>query len=184
MTGRTSQAATMVEKKAAPAPTIAAATSHKSSESTRANRARTRAVRGPRYPYRVPGPLPLICTRDRSSPLSPVFDDVRSGIRRVSGVGTIARLIPQVVPGIQPLTASPVPKLVPEIQLPLHLPASTLFVFLYFISRHYGIPMFLGRQALGLHLAPDRMQETWSSQVPSTVDPLRVSCILYHRNRQ
>src|SRR5919112_1074501 len=118
---------------------------------TRPTRAWARAVRGPRYPYRVPGHSRLICTRDRSSPLSPVLDDVRSGIRRVSGVGTIARLTPQVVPGIQPLTASPVPKLVPEIQVPLHLPASTLLVFLYFISRHYGISLLLGRQAPGLH---------------------------------
>jgi hypothetical protein len=109
----------MVEKKTASAPTIAAATSHKSSE---ANTTDPSPVRGSRYPYRVPSSSWPPCARYRSRPLSPVFYDLRSGIRRVSSIRAIPRLTPQVVPGIQTLTARPVPKLVPEIQLPLHLP--------------------------------------------------------------
>ena len=115
----------------------------------------------------------------------PILRRVRAlGIQSMARGRPITSLAPRVVPGIQALTASPVPKLVPEIQVPLHLPYLHSVSFVYFISRQYGIQVFLRCQAPGSKLAHFRGQETGPSQAPRSVDPVNVSCILYHRHRQ
>src|SRR5215203_5318816 len=70
------------------------------------------------------------------------------------GVGDIRRLTPRVVPVIQSLAASPVPKLVPEIQLPLHLLPPLCSSIVHFISIQYGIRPHLRRQARGPRMCP------------------------------
>src|ERR671920_531677 len=95
-----------------------------------------------RTPHRVASrryaPLP----QGRSSTLRKPVLNLIGTLRIPRSRGPLTHFALDVVPGIQSLASSPVPQLVPEIQLPLHAPTSS---FVYFISRQYGIQRFWRR---------------------------------------
>src|SRR5215210_8486854 len=96
------------------------------------------ALRCPVSPHGIPALCRVSCSLNRSSSLwRSLFDLIRTiGVRRTSSSRTFTRLTPQVVPGIQPLAASPVPKLVPEIQVPLHRPYLLLISLLCLLYKY------------------------------------------------
>src|SRR5215212_4812678 len=182
--GRTSQAATRVEKKTASAPSIAAASSHKSSEANT-----TDPSLGPSRPRAAPSipcawPFaPALNKRPVKSPLARLRQcqlrhpaRVRCpGDRAPHHAGRTRYPIPDCPPSPKARTRDPDPT---SSSLP---PLSSV---VYFISRHYGMQLFLRSQVPGPHLAHIRGRETRSSLEFRSVDSLTVSCILYHRNRQ